>query len=279
MNKRSRVIPTNYHAAEKIHRSWNGNGQGAVVDRNTRIVRAPEGGGRSSYALQLHETLIVTWYANGTVVLDTDGWRTRTTKERINQALGSRFVGDGACYVHGRTSGGFDGCPGAHHPWGIITPKGEFEFSDGCRIDAAGYVHAVGVGPARQWAEVEAEFAEERALARREKQTELVRNFLAQRSATYAMQAGHLHRIALAEVKSERGMWLTAQALATNAGKPIAAVYPNVDARFHKPLVEIATDSRSKLWEEVALLASQYGVRVAFTSTRELESRMSHFSG
>ncbi len=43
-------------------------------------------------ALRLHNTDVVTFYANGTVRLNTSGWRTATTKDRINRSLRDHAV-------------------------------------------------------------------------------------------------------------------------------------------------------------------------------------------
>lgn len=41
--------------------------------------------------LKLHDTYVVTWYADGRVKLNSGGWRTVTTKARINEYLNSGY--------------------------------------------------------------------------------------------------------------------------------------------------------------------------------------------
>lgn len=80
----------------------------------TRVWRDPEGVLRVQY----HQTCVVAVYPDGSIELDTGGWKTATTKARMNQAahqfnLGFRvyqhkhewFVG----WWDGRPSKAFDG--------------------------------------------------------------------------------------------------------------------------------------------------------------------------
>lgn len=53
------------------------------ISNNTYLVRQPDG----SIALKLHNTFIVTVSLTGMVTLDSGGWRTPTTKGRINDAF------------------------------------------------------------------------------------------------------------------------------------------------------------------------------------------------
>ena len=55
------------------------------------------------FGVKLHDTVIVRWYSDGRVVLDSGGWRTRTTKDRMNIALKdwSVWTEDGIWYVKG----------------------------------------------------------------------------------------------------------------------------------------------------------------------------------
>lgn len=59
----------------------------AGTGRSTRIVRNSGVPGDSIH-LKLHDTYIITWYADGRIVLNSGGWRTVTTKSRINEFLG-----------------------------------------------------------------------------------------------------------------------------------------------------------------------------------------------
>ena len=101
-------IPTSYAAAL----SYLGNKQDRPAANNTRLIKRE--GGR--IALRLHSTDIVTWNADGSATLNTGGWRTVTTKSRINAATSARLYQKGGVWFHG------DG-----HP-----------FEDGDVIDAEG---------------------------------------------------------------------------------------------------------------------------------------------
>lgn len=54
------------------------------VANNTYLNRL-EDNGVEYIALQLHNTNIVMWYSDGRVLLNAGGWRTVTTKSRINE--------------------------------------------------------------------------------------------------------------------------------------------------------------------------------------------------
>lgn len=56
------------------------------VGNNTYLVRNSGVPGDSIH-LKLHNTYVITWYADGRVELNTGGWRTVTTKDRINNNL------------------------------------------------------------------------------------------------------------------------------------------------------------------------------------------------
>ena len=56
--------------------------QSRLGRRATTLQRDPKGAIRVTY----HETTVVEVRPNGTVVLDSGGWRTQTTKTRMNQA-------------------------------------------------------------------------------------------------------------------------------------------------------------------------------------------------
>ena len=72
------------------------------VANNTYLIRDGE-----DIAVRLHNTNVVTFKPNGDVVLDSGGWKTVTTKERMNrfmphfglyQEKGVWYVADGYCY-------------------------------------------------------------------------------------------------------------------------------------------------------------------------------------
>ena len=71
-------IPTSYLAAN----TYLGRKQERPCANNTRLRRKEDG----SIAMRLYQTDVVTWYHDGTIRLDTDGWTTVTTKRIINAA-------------------------------------------------------------------------------------------------------------------------------------------------------------------------------------------------
>lgn len=57
------------------------------IANNTLEINYPDG----RRAIRLHDTDVVT-FENGHVILNSGGWQTRTTKDRINQHLPNRFI-------------------------------------------------------------------------------------------------------------------------------------------------------------------------------------------
>lgn len=53
-----------------------------VIDNNTRLITDD---GPAMYHIKLHNTHIITYHENGDVVLNSGGWRTSTTKARMNE--------------------------------------------------------------------------------------------------------------------------------------------------------------------------------------------------
>ena len=51
------------------------------VGHNTYIERDEYG----NYYLRLHRTRIITWRPSGSIILNSGGWTTRTTKDRLNK--------------------------------------------------------------------------------------------------------------------------------------------------------------------------------------------------
>lgn len=61
-----------------------GNREQKKIANNTYLVRRNDG----TVAIRLHATDILTFRPDGTVVLRTNGWRSITTKARLNEYLG-----------------------------------------------------------------------------------------------------------------------------------------------------------------------------------------------
>lgn len=79
---RNLAVPTSYKEADS---ALSGNDE-IAVDYNTILSRS----GPQSIALVLYDTVIVFYHADNSLALHTDGHHTKTTKARINAALGSR---------------------------------------------------------------------------------------------------------------------------------------------------------------------------------------------
>jgi hypothetical protein len=76
------------------------------VANNTYLVRNSGVPGDSIH-LKLHNTYIITWYADGRIELNTGGWFTVTTKARITEFLSGYSIGQerGVWYLSKHTSG------------------------------------------------------------------------------------------------------------------------------------------------------------------------------
>ena len=68
---------------QKANESLQGrNHESRKIDNNTYLIRKG-----NDIALRLHKTDVVTYKPNGDIVLDSGGWRTPTTKDRIAEGL------------------------------------------------------------------------------------------------------------------------------------------------------------------------------------------------
>ena len=77
-----------------------------------------------SFGVRLHDTQIIQWYEDGRIVLNTDGWTTVTTKERMNRALRPKwnvYSDKGVWYVNDHPYA--DGI--TLFPDGTVTGEGE----------------------------------------------------------------------------------------------------------------------------------------------------------
>lgn len=61
--------------------------RGKPIANNTRIFPRTNASGNSDMAIRLHNTDVLTFHTDGTMTLDSGGWRTVTTKERLNRYL------------------------------------------------------------------------------------------------------------------------------------------------------------------------------------------------
>lgn len=111
MNKNAN-IPTSFQDALTLL----GDAASCPVDRNTILLTLPGG----SIGLQFHRTVVLRYQADGTFVLDAAGFRTSTTKERMNQALPAGFR------IFQRD-----------HEWNLQTPLGDLSYFDGMIVSRA----------------------------------------------------------------------------------------------------------------------------------------------
>lgn len=72
-------LPQSYTAAERLL----GRRDTRLVANNTRVIRRHS----TLIAVQFHRTDVVSFWEDGTVTLNTGGWTTVTTKDRINRCL------------------------------------------------------------------------------------------------------------------------------------------------------------------------------------------------
>lgn len=102
---------------------------GSPIAKNTRLFRrAPD-----AIAVRFHQTDVALLKADGSVTLDSGGWRTPTTKERMNMCLRGAWVSQskGQWYIKGKL------------------------FQDGCRLTAKGAVIGAGTPAAERAAQGE----------------------------------------------------------------------------------------------------------------------------
>lgn len=102
------------------------------LENNTYLERNDDG----SYGVRLHATQVVTFYPNGDVSLDSGGWKTVTTKTRMNSyALGCQVYQDRGV-------------------WWVRFGGKLYPYADGMILRADGTVTGSGgpgVSPARWW--------------------------------------------------------------------------------------------------------------------------------
>jgi len=101
--------PTNYTEAADVL----GSRDARKIAHNTCLERLDA----ETIGVRLHSTYVVRFHAVGTVTLDSGGWQTVTTKERMNRYLGAGF-----------------GLYQKAHVWYVDTPAGVEEYSDGMTL-------------------------------------------------------------------------------------------------------------------------------------------------
>jgi hypothetical protein len=83
---------------------------GRKLAHNTYVEQDADG----SIGVRFHSTRILTFHAEGTFTVNTGGYRTVTTKQRLNALLPNGYRIYSERYV-----------------WDITTPEGTFPFGDG----------------------------------------------------------------------------------------------------------------------------------------------------
>lgn len=89
-------------------------------DRNERKIAHNtyvEWFGRDCIAIRFHATRIISFTADGRILLTSGGYRTVTTKDRLNQ------FGPAEVRIHQ-----------ANYAWYVTTPTGEYPFVDGIEV-------------------------------------------------------------------------------------------------------------------------------------------------
>lgn len=115
------MAPTTYEECADLMRTARDERAGKPIGNNTRVVHS----GDADLAIRLHQTDVVTFHVNGTITLDTGGWRTVTTKDRINGALpnGLRVYSDRGTWYLGKMGLGTERV--AYFDGMVLTPDGE----------------------------------------------------------------------------------------------------------------------------------------------------------
>lgn len=116
-HKSDDVKKSEWHELKEHHDSARNKEKGKPIGNNTRVVRDGD-----DYAVKLHRTNVVTAHKNGDRTLDSGGWKTRTTKDRMNTHL-----------PHGVHVGSHKG------EWHVHDKHGnKHKYEDGMRIDHHG---------------------------------------------------------------------------------------------------------------------------------------------
>ena len=102
-NAKLKATPKNFAEAASVL----GKRDSIRLGNNTYLIRFVSTRGRLAYAIQLHATNIVVFHDNADVTLHTEGHRTVTTKERINQFITGRvYQRAGVWFVVGHDATG-----------------------------------------------------------------------------------------------------------------------------------------------------------------------------
>lgn len=126
-----------YQEAEDLFNKARDKSTGKPIANNTRLIRSRDFPG--SYAVKLHATEVVVIHPDGTFTLQTGGWLTVTTKDRINRYAPGSVYSDRGVWYYGTSFG----------QTRIENPTSEWQthrtlfsrtwiFEDGIRVDGGG---------------------------------------------------------------------------------------------------------------------------------------------
>jgi len=132
----------NYKEAEKLLQGRNHDSR--KLCNNTYLIRdflKPEQ--ETVFHIKLHRTNILTYYANGDIGFDSGGWKTVTTKQRMNEFVrGIRiYANKGVWYVHKYP---LANDANASNEWKL---ENDVVFEDGMMLHADGSISGYGENP------------------------------------------------------------------------------------------------------------------------------------
>ena len=91
-----------------------------LVRRNTRLTEYVDG----RRTLRLHATDIITWKPDGVIILNSGGYRTHTTKKRLNEFLGW-YTPEGKIHIYQK-----------NFKWYVVNGETTIDFVDGMELTA-----------------------------------------------------------------------------------------------------------------------------------------------
>lgn len=132
-------FPRTYADAQSRYNAWRDNPRRRTEDcrlaHNTTLERFetldPSGVYVTAYSVRFHRTHVATFYQSGSVKLNTGGWQTATTRDRLNRAGVRIGMGGGIASV---SHGGRDY---AYRDGMTLEPDGSARYADGApAVDA-----------------------------------------------------------------------------------------------------------------------------------------------
>lgn len=246
--------PRSYGDAQRLWQQARFPDRGKPLSKHTRVMCHGMdfiGEDLPAFSFRLHDTDIVTWYANGLIHVNHGGWTTPTTKDYISAVIGPTYR-DGTnwwelpCRIGGRMKSGWTDrlliMGGVEHSWKtsyfyIKAANGSYIIPDG-GIDLDEDKNVIDPDDYEtldSWLARETEEAREyRRMRKDEKVCDEIQRFL---TSTFA-------------------------ASYTPFKTPLALIFPRTHEHFVPSMVMVNADHRSKLKEELLLQASLNGNRI-----------------